>query len=156
MKLLKMSNFTFFQTVFFAICIFKSLNSHISVVVCSFFEFGIVWKWCIREWIKHDSVGFYGHCRSISDSTDMQSDLCSSQSNLTLSQTTNFRLFQTEKRCRRQFHIWWKWLKAFQTDRKHCVKRKNSSLRAISPFPTVFSKDLYCKHVKTRDCLEKG
>ena len=24
---------------------------------------------------------------------------------------------------------------------------------AISPFPTVFSKDLYCRHVKTRVCL---
>ena len=27
---------------------------------------------------------------------------------------------------------------------KHCGKRRNCSLRAISPFPTVFSKDLYC------------
>ena len=25
----------------------------------------------------------------------------------------------------------------------------------ISPFPTVFSKDLYCKHIKTRACLGK-
>ena len=25
-----------------------------------------------------------------------------------------------------------------------------------SPFPTVFSKDLYCRHVKTRACLGKG
>ena len=23
-------------------------------------------------------------------------------------------------------------------------------------FPTVFSKELYCRHVKTRACLEKG
>ena len=30
MKLLKMSNFTFFYNVFYAICILKSLNSHIS------------------------------------------------------------------------------------------------------------------------------
>ena len=30
------------------------------------------------------------------------------------------------------------------------------SLQAISPFPTVFSKDLYCRHVKTRNCLGKG
>ena len=35
-------------------------------------------------------------------------------------------------------------------------KRRNCSLRAISPFPTVFSKDLYCRHVKTRACLGKG
>ena len=48
MKLLKMSNFTFFHNVFYVICILKSFNSHISVVVCSFFEFGIISKWCIN------------------------------------------------------------------------------------------------------------
>ena len=47
-----MSNFTFFHNVFYAICILKSLNSHISVVICSFFEFRTVSKWCIREWYK--------------------------------------------------------------------------------------------------------
>ena len=54
MKLLKMSNFTFFHNVFYAICILKSFNrsSYISVVVCSFFEFGTVLKWCIREWVN--------------------------------------------------------------------------------------------------------
>ena len=51
-KLLKMSNFTFFHNVFFAICILKSFNSHISVVVFIFFEFGMVSKWCNREWVK--------------------------------------------------------------------------------------------------------
>ena len=40
--------------------------------------------------------------------------------------------------------------------RKHCVKRRNCSLRAISPFPAVFSKGLYCRHVKTRACLGKS
>ena len=49
-KLLKMGNFTFFHYVFYAICILKSFNSHTSVVVCSFFEFGTVSKWCITEW----------------------------------------------------------------------------------------------------------
>ena len=39
--------------------------------------------------------------------------------------------------------------------RKHGGKRRNCSSRAISPFPTVFSKDLYCRHVKTRACLGK-
>ena len=34
--------------------------------------------------------------------------------------------------------------------RKHCGKSRNCLLRAISPFPTIFSKDLYCRHVKTR------
>ena len=48
-KLLKMSNFTFCHNVFYAISILKSFNSHISVVVCSFFEFGMVSKCCIGE-----------------------------------------------------------------------------------------------------------
>ena len=51
-KLLKMSNFTFFHNVFYAICILESSISHISVVVCNFFEFGKVSKWCIREWVN--------------------------------------------------------------------------------------------------------
>ena len=51
-KLLKMSNFTFFHNVFYAIRILKSFSSHISVVICSFSEFGMVTKWCIREWVK--------------------------------------------------------------------------------------------------------
>ena len=41
-----------FNLVVYAICILKSFNSHISVVVCSFFEFGTVSKWCIRDWVK--------------------------------------------------------------------------------------------------------
>ena len=39
---------------------------------------------------------------------------------LTFSQTTNFRLFHTERVRRRQFQIWWKWQKVFQMGRKHC------------------------------------
>ena len=26
----------------------------------------------------------------------------------------------------------------------------------VTPFPTLFSKDLYCRHMKTRACLGKG
>ena len=51
-KLLKMSNFTFFHNFFYAICILKSFSSNISVVFCSFLEFGMVSKCCIREWSK--------------------------------------------------------------------------------------------------------
>ena len=47
-----MSNFTFFHNVFHANCVLKTFKSQISVVVCSFFEFGTVSKWCIREWVK--------------------------------------------------------------------------------------------------------
>ena len=39
-----MSNFTFFHNVFYTIYILKSFQSHISVVVCSFFELGAVFK----------------------------------------------------------------------------------------------------------------
>ena len=60
-------------------------------------------------------------------------------------QTTNFRLFQTGRVCRRQFQIWRKWQKSIQTGRKRCGKRRNCSFRAISPFPTVFSKGLFAK-----------
>ena len=67
-----------------------------------------------------------------------------------------FWLFQTERVCRRQFWTWWKWQKVCQMGRKHCGKRRNCLLRAISPFPTEFSKDFYCRHIKTRACLGKG
>ena len=67
-----------------------------------------------------------------------------------------FVIVQIERVCRRQFQIWWKLQKVLQMGRKHWGKRRNCSLRAISPFPTVFSKDLYCRHVKTRACLGKG
>ena len=39
---------------------------------------------------------------------------------------------------------------------ENTVGKGKCSLRAISPFPTVFLKDLYCRHVKTRACLAKG
>ena len=100
---------------------------------------------------------------------------------LALSQTTNFRLYQTERVCRRKFY----------ENSKKSPKRventvgkgeiacdeqflffstvflKDVSLRAISPFPTmfsknnfsffptVFSKNWFYRHVKSRDCLGK-
>ena len=36
------------------------------------------------------------------------------------------------------------------------LENRNCSLRAISLFQTVSSKDLYCRHVKTRACLGDG
>ena len=51
-KLLKMSNFTIFHNLFSASCSLKAFNSHISVVVCGFFEFGTVSKWCTMEWVN--------------------------------------------------------------------------------------------------------
>ena len=35
-------------------------------------------------------------------------------------------------------------------------ERRNYSSQAISPFPAVFSKDLYCRHIKTKACLGKA
>ena len=48
----------FEQCFFFSICILKPFNSHISVVVCSFFEFGTVSKCWIREWVKEIEICF--------------------------------------------------------------------------------------------------
>ena len=72
-----------------------------------------------------------------------------------LSQTTIFRLFQTQRVCRRLFQLWWKWQKNLQTGRKHRGKRRNCSLRAISPFPKVFSKDLCCIRKKKPELIWK-
>ena len=59
-----------------------------------------------------------------------------------LSQTTNFRVFQTERVRRQQFQLSLRCQKVLQIGRKHCGKKRNCSLQAIPPFPTVFSKDL--------------
>ena len=72
---------------------------------------------------------------------------------LTHYQKTNFRLFQTERVCRRQFQIWWKWQKVIQTGRKHCGKRRNCSSRAISSCHKVFSKGLFSRGVKRCHCV---
>ena len=42
------------------------------------------------------------------------------------------------------------------TGRKHCGKRRNCSLRAISPFPTVFSKGLFPRDIKRCRCVGMG
>ena len=39
---------------------------------------------------------------------------------------------------------------------KTMLQKVNSSLQATSPFATVFSKSLYCRHIKTRACLGNG
>ena len=76
-KLLKMSNFTSFHNVFYAIYILKSFNSHISDVVCSFFEFVTVSKWCIREMVKpaFKEKGSFFHgviCKTMPHDTPMK------------------------------------------------------------------------------------
>ena len=51
----------------------------------------------------------------------------------------NFRLFETQRVCRRQFWILGKCQKLLQYDRKYRGKWRKCLLRAISPFPKVFS-----------------
>ena len=46
--------------------------------------------------------------------------------------------------------------KVNHTGRKHCGKRRNCSLPAISPFPTVFSKGLFPRGVKRCHCVGMG
>ena len=75
---------------------------------------------------------------------------------LTLSQTRNFRPFQLKEFADDNFKLDENGRKYVQMGRKHRGKRRNCSLQAISPFPTVFSKDFYCRHVTTRACLGKG
>ena len=49
-----------------------------------------------------------------------------------------------------------KMVESSPNSRKHWRKRRNCSSRAISPFPTEFSKDLYYRCLKTRVYLENG
>ena len=68
---------------------------------------------------------------------------------------THFEHFQTENIADDNFRFDENLQKVLQKGRKHCGKRRNCSLRAISPFPTVFSRLLLRTH-KTRACLGKG
>ena len=52
--------------------------------------------------------------------------------------------------------FWWKWEKVIQNGRKHCGKRRNLLLWEISPFTTVFWKDLFYRDMETRACLWEG
>ena len=97
------------------------------------------------------SICFLAHIFSL-----VKNQTSSREPYLTHYQMTNFRLFQTERVCRRQFQIWRKWKKIIQTWGKHCGKRRNCSLRAISPFPAVFSKGLFPRGVKRCHCLGMG
>ena len=69
---------------------------------------------------------------------------------LTLSRMTNFKLKKSLQTTLSGLMKMAK--KVLQKDRQHCRER-NYSLLAISPLSTVFSKELYCRHVKTRACL---
>ena len=70
---------------------------------------------------------------------------------------TYFELFQTERVCRRQFQIRYKWHKVLKTDRKCCGKRKNCLSQEFYPvYTTVFKILVLSRHVKTRACWGEG
>ena len=81
--------------------------------------------------------------------------VCLSVLNLTLSKRTNFRLFQTQSVCRRQFNL-------DGNGGKFSKQVENTvGIGEIAPYKQfllfpVFSKDLKCRHIKTRACLGKG
>ena len=82
---------------------------------------------------------------------------------LTLSQTTNFRLFQTETKISKNGRKFFKWVE--NTMRKGEIARYEQFIARYEQFIAryeqfllfpVFSKDLYCRHVSTRACLGGG
>ena len=73
---------------------------------------------------------------------------------LTLSQTTNLRLVQTE-RADDNFNFVENGRKLFIQIENTVGKGEIARNEQFLLFP-VFSKDLYCRHVKTRACLGKG
>ena len=68
----------------------------------------------------------------------------------------NFRLVQIKRicsrqnKCERKIEIW------FGKGRKHCGKRRKCWLPAFSPFPSMFSKGLSVRVIKSRTCVVKG
>ena len=135
--------------------IWLSTSSSASVI-----EYTAMWKFCGKRrtcelWLSSYEISPLPQL--LQNWLDVRSKTLSvREDNLTLTQTTNFRLFQTEIVCKWQFQIWQKCKKVIRTGRKHCGKRRNWSLRAISLFPTVFSKGLFRRGVKRCHCVGMG
>ena len=72
------------------------------------------------------------------------------QKGSTLSQKTNFGLFQTERVCRRQFQIYQNGRKFFRPAENTVRKGEIAHYEQFLLSPQCFLKDLYCRHVKTR------
>ena len=66
-----------------------------------------------------------------------------------------FRPVQIERVGRRQNKFDSKVELCFRKSRKHCGKRRKCWLPAFSPFPTMFSKALVPRVIKSRDCVVK-
>ena len=127
-KLLITSNFSFSRSVFYQIGELSAIFIKLEIVVCKLFQFGRVQNLSFGKGLNP----------------------------ITLSQTTNFRRFQSEGVCRWQFQISCKWRKIVEKGRKPCWKKRNYLIQTISPVPSVFLQDLYCRHIKTRACLVKS
>ena len=69
---------------------------------------------------------------------------------------TNFYPFKLKEFADDNFKFDENGRKLYKKGRKHWGTMRNCSYKTISTFPTVYSKDLYCRHVKTRACLGKG
>ena len=104
-KLLKTSNSIFIRRVFYPVRELSTIYIKLEIVVCKLFEFGRVYNLSYGKGLKLVMC-----CKT-----------------LTLSQTTNFGLFQTERVCRRQFQTRQTWHKVLQRGRKHSGKRRNCS-----------------------------
>ena len=86
-------------------------------------------KYPCEIWVTDRTIVFkillsQGHENTRLFGKRVKQDLEATFSVLTHYQTTNFRLFQTERVCRRQFQICRKWQKAIQTGRKHSVFKR--------------------------------
>ena len=159
-KLLKMSNFSFSHSVFYPFVGLSTILIKFIIVVHKLIQFGRAWNLLYGKatrWrtIKNCGTSIYTYLvpciffllyylKELSSKMFLgwvkKSFFYFHQQFLTLSQTTNFTLFQIERVCRRQFWTWWKWQKVLQAGKKHYGKMRNCSLWAISPFPTMFQK----------------
>ena len=178
-----MSNFTFFHNVFYAICILKSFNGHISVVVCSFFEFWTVSKWCIKEWVHASNWSSLKFC-CFFESGRVNLVYKFNLSDMTWRQTMRYLQEINTKPCELNYfissplpHCWdghsavnpfpnnrfqtlqnWKSLQTTILNlTKMCGKfskgKKNTRYEQFLLFPQC---DLYFRHIKTRACSAKG
>ena len=73
---------------------------------------------------------------------------------LTLYQTINVRLFQTERICRRQFQIWWKWQKVIQKGRKTLWEKEKLLVTSNFSFSHNVFKRLVSKGRFQKACFQ--